>query len=224
MESYCTFFSDRVKEVLDAHKSAPNLIEDTKKFVYAMLDPTPERGDMLYRYEHSIRAAENAKVIARAEKLPEEPLVLACLLHDVGYRECADDWGRHPFVSADIARVYLQNINYDPDMTAEMVRGIARHNLTDDIPADMTTFQMSIRDCDDIDRFDIIRTAMVMGGTVFEKTNVEIIESCEEAISNAKWLMNLPRGTKTAEILLKNNLNKRIDLLNEIITQARKGF
>ena len=83
-------------------------------------------------------------------------------------------------------------------MTAEMVRGIARHNLTDDIPEDMTTFQMSIRDCDDIDRFDIIRTAMVMGGTVFEKTNVEIIESCEEAISNAKWLMNLPRGTKTA--------------------------
>lgn len=224
MESYCTVLSDRVKNVLDAHMTASDIIEDTKKFVYDMLDPTPERGDMLYRYEHSIRAAENAKVIARAENLPEEPLILACLLHDVGYRECDDDWRRHPFVSADIARVYLQNINYDPDISLEMVRGIARHNLTDDIPEDMTTFQMSIRDCDDIDRFDIIRTAMVMGGTVFEKTNVEIIESCEEAISNAKWLMNLPRGTKTAETLLKNNLNKRIDLLNEIIAQARKGF
>ncbi len=61
---------------------------------------------MLYRYEHSIRFAENGRMIAMAEELPVTDAVVACLLHDVGYRECGDDWRIHPQISADIAAEY----------------------------------------------------------------------------------------------------------------------
>ncbi len=189
-----------------------------------MLGPTPDRGDMLYRYEHSVRAAENGRMIAIAESLPVTDVVVACLLHDVGYRECGDDWPSHPHVSADIAREYLERIDYDPEMAKEIVQGIARHNFTEDLPEDMSVFQITIRDSDDIDRFDIIRTAMAMGSSVHEKTNVEIIESCTKQIEIAKWCMALPRGTQTAKDMMNKELNQRIELLEQIIDQAKKGF
>ncbi len=216
--------SERALKILSRYKKTEDLIETTKKFVYEMLEPTPDRGDMLYRYEHSLRAAENGRMIAIAEKLSVADVVVACLLHDVGYRECGDDWHSHPQVSADIAREYLERIEYDPEMAKEIVQGIARHNLTEDLPEDMSVFQITIRDSDDIDRFDIIRTAMAMGSSVHEKTNVEIIESCTKQIEIAKWCMALPRGTQTAKDMMNKELNQRIELLEQIIDQAKKGF
>lgn len=222
----CDGISERAKEIISRHNKPANVLEDAKAFLYEMLEPTPDRVDMLYRYEHCVRVAENGKMIAKAEGLPEEPLVLACLLHDVGYRE-SDNYGGfyiHNYVSADIARAYLEVIDYDPQYREEVIKAIERHNLTDNLPDDMTVFQMSVRDCDDIDRFDIIRTAMAIGDCTHEKTNVEIIESCEKEIDRAKWRISLKRGTKTADEIFVGNLEKRIALLQEIIAQARKGF
>lgn len=216
--------SERALEILDRYNKTEDVIETTKKFVYEMLGPTPDRGDMLYRYEHSIRVAENGRMIAIAEDLPVTDTVAACLLHDVGYRECGDDWRIHPQVSADIAAEYLARIGYDPDMAKEIVQGIGRHNLTDTLPEDMSVFQTTIRDSDDIDRFDIIRIAMSMGSSVHEKTNVEIIESCQKQIDIARWYMTLPRGTKTAKDMMDKELIQRIELLEQIIAQAKKGF
>lgn len=218
--------SERAKEIIARHNKPQNALEDAMTFLYEMLEPTPDRGDMLYRYEHSIRVAENGKMLAKAEGLPEEPLVIACLLHDVGYRE-SDNYGGfyiHNYVSADIARVYLEAIEYDPKYTEEMIAGIERHNLTDNLPEDMTSFQMSVRDCDDIDRFDMIRTAMVLGDCTHEKTNSEIIESCEKEIDKARWRISLKRGTRTADEVFVGLLEKRIALLEEVIAHARKGF
>ena len=127
-------------------------------------------------------------------------------------------------VSADIAAEYLARIGYDPDMAKEIVQGIGRHNLTDTLPEDMSVFQTTIRDSDDIDRFDIIRIAMAMGSSVHEKTNVEIIESCQKQIDIARWYMTLPRGTKTAKDMMDKELTQRIELLEQIIAQAKKGF
>ena len=75
----------------------PTLLEGDRLFIerFSRFYKTPDRGDMLYRCEHCIRVAENGKMLAKAEGLPEEPLVIACLLHDVGYRESDDYGGRH---------------------------------------------------------------------------------------------------------------------------------
>lgn len=226
MSIYGTVLSEHVQEVLKKHTDSRDLLNETKRLVYEMLDPTPDRGDMLYRYEHSIRVAENARLIAQEEEIPEEPLVLACLLHDIGYRESETlgGFGIHTFVGADIARSYLESIDYNREYREEMITAIARHNLTEEIPEDMTVFQMSVRDCDDIDRYDIIRTSMVLGDCVHEKTNVEIIESCDKAIEKTMWLMSLKRGTKTAKDMIEKVCMKRIGLLQEIQAQARKGF
>lgn len=218
--------TEHVSEIIKKHSNPTDYIEETRSFLYDMLDPTPDRGDMLYRYEHCIRVAENGKMLAKAEGLPKEPLVMACLLHDVGYRE-SDRFGGfsiHHLVSADIAKAYLDAIGYDEKFRDEMVIGISRHNATDNIPEDMSVFQMSIRDCDDLDRFDIIRISMALGSCVHEKTNVEIIESCQKAIDLANWHKTLKRGTKTADELFKALCDKRISLLQEIIDQANKGF
>ena len=216
--------SERALKIIARYNKTDDVIDTTKKFVYEMLEPTPDRGDMLYRYEHSVRVAENGKAIATAEGLPVTDMAVACLLHDVGYRECGDDWPSHPQMSADIAREYLARIDYDPDMAKEIVQGISRHNLTDKLPEDMSIFQMTIRDSDDIDRFDIIRTAMAMGSSVHEKTNVEIIESCNKQIEIARWMMTLKRGTKIAKTMMDKELTQRIELLEQIIAQANKGF
>lgn len=224
METFGTVLSERALNIIMEHASDDKTISSIRSFVYGMLGPTPDRGDMLYRYEHSLRAAENAAVIAEAEGLPTDDLIIACLLHDVGYRECGDDFKRHPFFSADIAKRYLEMIGYPPGPLREMVRGIALHALTDALPEDMTVFQMSVRDCDDIDRFDMIRTAMLLGDCVNEKTNQEIIPSCNQAIEVANWIMSLPRGTRTAQDMINKNCRRRIALLQDILAQANKGY
>lgn len=224
MEPFGTVLSQRTLRILTEHEHDGKSIPFVRSFLYDMLEPTPDRGDMLYRYEHSVRTAENAAVIAEAEGLPKDDLIIACLLHDVGYRECGEDIGKHPFLSADIAKHYLEKIGYPPETLQEMVRGIALHNLTDKLPEDMSVFQMSIRDCDDIDRFDMIRTAMLLGSCVNDKTNREIIASCNQAIDLTNWIMSLRRGTKTAQDMITANCKKRINLLQDILAQVNKGF
>lgn len=224
MEAFGTVLSERAIKILARHEHDDRSISCVKAFLYDMLEPVPERGDMIYRYEHSIRAAENAAVIAEAEGLPKEDLIIACLLHDVGYRECEDDFRRHQFYSADISRHYLENMGYAPEALREMVRGIALHNLTDELPEDMTVFQMSVRDCDDIDRFGMIRTSMLLGNCVEDKTNKEIIEACNHAIDRTNWIMALQRGTGTAQKMMQENCQRRIALLQDILAQANKGF
>ena len=64
MNKYGTEFSKRVSDILSLYTGYTDPIEETKKILYEMLEPTPDRGDMLYRYEHCIRTAENARRIA----------------------------------------------------------------------------------------------------------------------------------------------------------------
>ena len=226
MEAYGSIISERAAHVLEQHKTDDQSIAAARSFLFDMLAPTPERGDMQYRYEHSVRVSQIAGVVARAEGLPEKDLVIACLLHDVGYRECkcSEDFERHPFISADIASIYLENIGYPSDSAQEMVRGIALHSLSDHLPEDMTIFQMTVRDCDDIDRYDMIRTALLLGKCVDEKTNEEIIASCSRLIDLTNWALTLKRGTQTAQNMMNENCRKRITLAQEILAQAKKGF
>lgn len=59
------------------------------------------------------------------------------------------------YVSAQIVKAYLEAIDYDPQYRDEIYMGVKRHDLSDKLPEDMTVFQISVRDCDDIDRFDM---------------------------------------------------------------------
>ena len=78
MEAYGSIISERAAHVLEQHKTDDQSIAAARSFLFDMLAPTPERGDMQYRYEHSVRVSQIAGVVARAEGLPEKDLVIAC--------------------------------------------------------------------------------------------------------------------------------------------------
>lgn len=77
LQTFGTVFSQRVLSVLEKHKNDEITIETAKEFLFDMLEPTIDRGDMDYRFEHSVRVAENTKIIAMAEGFNEMDLVIA---------------------------------------------------------------------------------------------------------------------------------------------------
>jgi putative nucleotidyltransferase with HDIG domain len=99
-----------------------NPLQATKNFVKEYLNPQPDRYDMTYRFEHSLRVARWGKKIAEGEGWNPEPLVMACLLHDVGYPLCKDfaDLKNHPRYSVEIAEKFLKQIGYDETLSKSM--------------------------------------------------------------------------------------------------------
>lgn len=62
-------------------------IRKTEAFIKErfLSDAKGDQFDWTYRYEHSLRTAAIGQRIAREEGLNEEALIIACLLHDIGY-------------------------------------------------------------------------------------------------------------------------------------------
>lgn len=226
MGRYEYVFTDRVKEILERYKGFEDPVETSKNFLREMLGPAPDRFDMTYRYEHCLRVSENAKAIAREENLSEEPLAIAGLLHDVGYRECKtmEELGFHATISADIVKAFFEKIGYDNEYVPRIIRGIAYHDYTDNLPEDLTAFEITVRDADDVDRYDIIRFATTLRGTVDEKSHDEIILSCLKEKDKLNWFRSLKRGTPTARRMINEIVEKRFAFYDEIIKQAGKGF
>ena len=49
---------ERALKIIVGHVQDDKPISSIRSFVYDMLGPTPDRGNLLYRYEHSLRAAK----------------------------------------------------------------------------------------------------------------------------------------------------------------------
>ncbi|HHX00556.1 MAG TPA: HD domain-containing protein [Acholeplasmataceae bacterium] len=81
-----------------------------------------------YRFEHSWRVANIGRKIAQAEGFDEEKMVIACLLHDLGYAvdfKDHDDHQCHGRYGAKIARPFLLELGYSRDDVEEICYGIA---------------------------------------------------------------------------------------------------
>ena len=103
----------QLAEILEKYTNAQSPLKETYSFVREFLDP--QQGDYYwtYRYEHSLRVALWGKRIAEGEGWDSEPLVMACLLHDIGYPECRTvaDFDKHAVVSAEVAEKFLNSID-----------------------------------------------------------------------------------------------------------------
>ena len=79
-----------------------------------------------YRFEHSMRVANIAKIIAEREGQDVFVVTLAAILHDVGKfdTESFDDHGR---VSADVARPFLKTLNLSQRQEDDIHYCIAFH-------------------------------------------------------------------------------------------------
>ena len=153
-------FSEETLACLRKFHRGDNPVASAHLLLKALLKPYTDDPYRTYRYEHSLRAAGWGMKIAAGEEWETQPLLLGCLLHDAGYPECRteEDFAHHPEVSARLAEMFLDAIGYDRDEAMRISRAIRIHNLWEEVPQDATPFELSVRDADDLDRFDLLRT------------------------------------------------------------------
>ena len=227
-----TYFSvEKEKEnlnstIIEQYNPSENPVKLTHSFVKEFLNPTPDRYDMTYRYEHTMRVAQWGKKIAEEEGWNPEPLIMACLLHDVGYPLFKDaaDMKNHPAYSAELAEKFLKQIGYDEKMTASVCKAIEIHDKWNDVPADATDFELSVRDADDLERFDVMRVCMIGRSDIGERNAGELMELCDKRLDEIEDAKNRICGTKTAKKLWEEELVKRSRFYEELKRQMQGTF
>ena len=212
-----------VLEIIDKYEESDDPLGATHAFVKEFLGPCPERYDMTYRYEHSLRVATWGKRIAEGEGWNPEPLQMACLLHDVGYPECKsiEDFDKPPAFSADVAALFLKKIGYDEQLTESICKAIAIHDKWNDVPEDATPFELSVRDADDLDRFDAMRICMLGRSDIGERSSRELLDLCEKRLTEVDGAYNRICGTDTAKAYWNDKCDMRKRFYEELKTQLQ---
>ena len=201
----------RLEKILKGYAPGRDPLSATHSFVKELLNPQPDRYDLTYRYEHSLRVALWGKRIAEAEGWESEPLVMACLLHDTGYLFCEtmEEWNMHPTYGAEVARLFLEKIGYDAGLTEAICQAIRIHDKWNDVPEDATPFELSVRDADDLERFDIMRVCMIGRSDIGERSAQELIEVCEKRRQTLTDWQDRICGTDTAKAFWEEKLQMR---------------
>ena len=217
---------DRYSTIIERQKPGNNPVETTHSFVRDFLNPQPDRYDMTYRYEHTLRVAQWGKKIAESEGWSPEPLVMACLLHDVGYPLCNDfaDLKNHPRYSAKIAVEFLRQKGYDEIISASICKAIRIHDMWNDVPTDATAFELSVRDADDLERFDVMRICMLGRSDIGERSASELIEVCDNRLTEIEVSYGRICGTETAKRFWEEELVKRRQFYEELKRQMQGTF
>lgn len=193
--------SNRVSEIFNKYECGSDPVATTHSFVKEILNSQPDRYDMTYRYEHSLRVALWGKRIAEGEGWDSEPLVIGCLLHDVGYSllESMDEWNKHPAYSARIAKAFLTKIGYCEELTENICQAISIHDKWNDVPEGVTPFELSVRDADDLDRYDVMRICMIGRSDIGEHSASELLEICDKRLQRVEDWQDRICGTDTAK-------------------------
>lgn len=180
-----------------------------------------EEEKFVYRYEHTLRMTAIGQKIAREEGLNEEALILACLLHDIGYVECVthEDYDTHGRISSRIAREYLESIQYDPEWTETIAYGILAH--TEEQPdRKLSVFEISIADADNIDRFDAYRLYEFLRFSDLEKkSSGQMLELAKKRHHRLVELRDYPNGSKTADQMWKDKIDFQLSYYERLISQ-----
>lgn len=216
---YYTVWQDRTRGI----HHMTDAIRQTKAYVRkSLIEDYPDRRHAA-RYEHTLRVATIAKMIARDEQMSEEALYLAGLLHDIGYIECHtdDDYKHHGAISARLARRFLSDIGYDPALTDTIGYGIEIHTEDEaSLPRQATPFELSVADADNIDRFDMYRLALTLADDDFSnKTTEQITALCHRRIGLYSGYKNMAVGTATARRLWDECLDLQLSFYERLLAQ-----
>ena len=223
--------SERIMSIIGKYTNGNNAVEEAFSLLKEVLEPYNGNPDMTYRYEHTLRVVARGQQIADGEGWNREPLTLACLLHDIGYPECktSDDFSHHQDISAEIAKQFLKTINYDEKAAHSICRAIALHARTSIVPDDASPFELSVRDADDLDGYDILRTyirgSMVIGvsGNWIrgEHSASRIIKGCTDQLQKIEDSHHRICGTKTAQRLWEEQLLLRRTYFEALLKQMQ---
>ncbi len=140
-------------------------IQKTEAFLKDSFNASPylqaHPEELAYRLEHSYRVANIGKFIAAHEGFDVTDMVIACLLHDIGYIHPMPTWDErkeHGRWGAEIVRPFLQSLGMPEDRMNDILYGIAIHvDDQSEFEWPRTPFAESVGDADNIDRFDAYR-------------------------------------------------------------------
>jgi len=181
---------------------------------------------MSYRCEHTLRVAAIGQKIARAEKMNEEALTIACLLHDVGYCEIADfsQYNQHGFISARVAKPFVNGLDFDEKTKLDILGGIASH-VTDeaDFPCELNVFTKTVGDCDNIDRFDVFRIYDNLQDAEFRDMPLEKQKTfIEERLIKLVKYEKIQFATVTAMKMWNEKIKFQIIFYNKLLEQLNQ--
>ena len=147
-------------------------------------------------------------------------MIIACLLHDIGYIECFsdEDYDNHGRISERLARDFLESIAFEKEWIDSICYGIRIH--TEDPERIPTAFEKSIANADDIDRFDVFRLYEGLRIQSIENmTSIEIIEFANARIEELMTLFSHKNGTMTATRMWQDKITYQIDYLKRLKKQ-----
>lgn len=184
--------------------------------------------DREYRLQHSYRVANIGKMIAEKEGFDVAEMVIACLLHDVSYRdkfETQEDWLNHGRNSARMARTFLEELGMDEARINDICYGIAIHvDDKADFEGEKTAFAESIGDADNIDRYDAYRIYEGLQYCKFSEMSFE--EKKEKVVSTLEKLQeykDMQFGTKTATEIWKKRILFYIEFYEKLRAQLENS-
>ena len=219
-----TQLSDRIRAILTACRPGENPVNAALDLIEKIFEPYQTRADMTSRYEHSLRTGIRGREIADGEGWTWEPLVIACLLHDTGYAECTEqaDFRIHQEISAEIAEIFLANIGYDPEQSRQIRCAVFLHNLWDRLPDDAAPFELSVRDADDLDRFDALRIYKKGASMMGDSCAAEIADMCRSQLDEIESHRSRPCATPTAQKLWNDQLAFRERYFRDLLDEMDK--
>lgn len=139
-----------------------------------------------YRWEHTLRVAHWAWILAREEKADIERTMIAALFHDVSHF-VSKDYRKHGEKSAEIAMDFMQKAGFPKDF-AEDVSYAVRSHVGERSPK--TVHAKILQDADTLDRFGHFR--ILLFGKTADLSNLEKLKA--ELQSFLEYLEKIERG------------------------------
>lgn len=208
------FVTERVQKTLKF------LREQFEKPAYFQHNPKQKN----YRFEHSVRVANIAAKIARAEGMDEELMTIAGLLHDVGYgQDFPDDydWNNHGRDGERIARPFLETLGLSDAQVNDICYAIAIHvDDKADFEWERTAFSETVGDADNIDRFDTYRIYETVKYKGFDELDLDgRIEWLRTRLEQLERLRDFRFSTETAHALWSEKLEFQIQFFGRMLEQ-----
>ena len=203
-------------------------IQKAKQFLFDVFadcegfkdDPDGKR----YRFQHSMRVANIARIIAENENLDTEALMIASILHDIGYCKPfseTHEWKHHGLVSAEVSLTFLTQLGFSGQLLDDMLTGISGHD-TGEPPEgkSFNAFSGSIMDADIIDHQDVYRIYECMSDAHFENLSDEdrllYIKEMQEEIDGEE---EHPFFTKTGQKLFNDKIAYKREFFRRLTDQ-----
>lgn len=173
-----------------------------------------------YRWEHTLRVARWAWLLAVEEKADVEKCVVAAMLHDVSHF-VSEDYRKHGVKSAEIAKDFLLKEGYSEGFVEDVTYAVESHVGE---PNPKTVEAKILQDADTLDRFGYFR--ILLFGKTAELSNLKNLK--ENIKSFLEYLDKVERGgfgpiwTKTGERKLNKLINDYKTIFEGVLDESEK--